>query len=387
MPGLMVSLSALALTWRTRSARAELRGLYLCAYGFFLLALLTNLLAAMRATPLAHLYPSAAGVIEGFAGAVVVCSALLIRGLERVGRPAAAALLGSTALGAVQLSRGRFLFDWDYPYLARFTMAGIPDANYSALYLLMLLAIVGTYAMTRPLDPLTVVALVAGSAALLFTFSRTGWILACLMAAGAVLLGYRAGHAVRSAESRGRRRAQTMRIVAVLGVLLLGLGVALQYSIEARHRIALEIDRHNGRRLSGGVNTLDIREENWQIAWAGIGVQELLVGNGEIDIPQWLHDQGGSFMTLHNLPLTLLVRYGIAGPAAYLAILLFGIAHALRRKGELSTLTILFAGTYGCFTLLISDGFTLWSLTALGLCAYHLAPAQARTGLAADANS
>lgn len=286
--------------------------------------------------------------------------------------------LGSVVLGFIQLAAGRFLFGIDYIFLGRFTFTGIADANYSGLYLLVFISACLAIWRERARSRGAILSLLIFFAALVMTLSRTGIIVAILVSAFALLVPrIRARDAVQSSSALERRRPALAILALLAPVVVFTLG---QTSLsDLGHRVVEGAYVHNAERLSGRVDTLELRVELWRTVLGELGPMEMIAGEGDVDVIRWNEERTGQAITLHSLPLTILVKFGLLG----LSLAIVALTALLRRawmltsaadtqaRGVFSLSLIL---SYSLFVLTISDEIGNHLLLVSGTTAYALRP-------------
>jgi len=204
-------------------------------------------------------------------------------------------------------------------------------------------------------------------AALLATFSRTGWVGAFVGCVAVVL----------TAPHRRRTRIVSVAVVAAIVVVLMAPGAVIG---RAKSIVDIERDGSNYTRYGMYISTIQMIQDDW-VSGTGLTAYELAYP---------LYRQPGTILSVrkpHQLPLALWAEMGIAGLMAEIVFIVVLVLIFWRRRSSGWTLYEA-AALGGLVTLLTETLFQyylyfeyVWLFSALALVAARLARADERMSI------
>ena len=332
----------------------------LCIAGVIVLA---NMIAIVRGHDITDFGNTLGRFVQGYALVAVLWAAWRRDGILPTQRWLYGVTIVSCLLGLWQLSLGAWVFHTDYPFYWRFAFLAVEDANYAGLYLCFLCAVAlfGITHSPRAYGAWMALTLVVICAAL--TLSRTTYLIGAALCVAQLF--WRWQQRRRQAATTRRRYRRSLKPLVACAVFLVMLCGAVAWVRMPDADLVDSVMQLNRARLAGEIDTMAYRTDTWSAAAAALSPADWLVGQGDIDIRLWNSSIGGPDATLHNLPLTLVAKYGLVAACAYVCFLGSVMLVCLRRR---DTWGYLGAGTalmYGSFTMLISDEVGLFILFLL----------------------
>lgn len=343
--------------------------------------LIINLLAFNRNLPLTDLFVTLGKFFQAFFLVGTLIALINSRGFAEIAKIICYVYLASILLGIIQLFTLSYFFSFDYPFYARFSFLAIPDSNYSGLFLILCVCLLSTLYRYQGLKYFWIVSFIFVSFAIFLTLSRTTYIVFIIILFIHLFYLLYSRYSINSAKNF-KTIFNTICFIACLTLLWY---LFIQDSFWPHiNRLFLYVSEFNTSRLTGQINTFRLRTEIWYAVFQNISKLDVILGRGDVYIPDWNYDVTGHYMTIHNLPLTLLVKYGIIAPFIYFAfvikILFNNIYMSTVYKYFLLVLTI----SYFIFSLAISDEIGIFILLIIGFTClqnYNIRPLKPTSGI------
>ena len=322
----------------------------------FLYMFLINLIN-INSISIAHLIGSCITLISGFLLVLILLFIYRVRGLQFLFNNICYAFIIIIFCSLFSFLFYHDLYHLDYPNNSRFILIGILDANYSALYILLIfITLYYTYKTTKKTAFKWIAFLVLFL--LILTLSRTAWLISSFL----IMLWL-----IRLFFS-----LEFFSFSFQLNIIKLFFGfsifICLIYFFVPLDEYLSRIITTNIDRLLNNTNTASYRINMWSSMIANFDILTFLFGNGEIDIAEYNYKQSGFNMTFHNFYLTILFKYGILFVLAFMSLPVFLFNYfIINRAISLSYYAVIILITYLLFVMTISDeiGFFLFYILML----------------------
>ncbi|WP_419664230.1 O-antigen ligase family protein [Desulfosarcina variabilis] len=266
-------------------------------------------------------------------------------------------------MGYIQLFNLSYLLNIDYPFYARFSFLAIPDSNYSGLYLIFFLCILSYLCQIQKIDNFIFFNFLICLISIILTLSRTTFVVFFVI--------FFLHFYMSILHNPTFHTSNYFRIFFffVLALFCIFISIKLFFYdflkpyINDYIRYTSDL---NSSRLTGEIDTFKLRIEIWGHVLNNLSILDTIIGKGDIDIPQWNHYISGNNITLHNLPITLLVKYGIIAPIIYIFFILKITLKKITKINNLQYLIMIIGIGYFLFTLTISDEVGFFLLIMIG---------------------
>jgi O-antigen ligase len=336
----------------------------LYSLSIFLYILIINSFALNRNLPINDLFVTLGKFFQAFFLVGTLLALIHSRGLTKILKIIRNVYVISILLGIIQLFTLSYFFYFDYPFYARFSFLAIPDSNYSGMYLILFFCLLSTLFRYNELNLFSIISFIIGFLAIILTLSRTTYIVFVI-----ILLM----HIFSLIYSRvSSNSAKNVKIIFIT-ILLSSLSTLLWYSFlhdslwPHMNRFLQYVSEFNTQRLTGQINTFRLRTDIWYAVLQNISKIDIFLGRGDVYIPDWNYDVTGHYLTIHNLPLMLLVKYGIFAPLLYVAFIINIFIKNFDISTELKYFLFILTLSYFVFSLAVSDEIGIFIIMLIGI--------------------
>jgi hypothetical protein len=336
----------------------------MASFSIFITIIVINILAYSRNHSANELLSTLGKLLQAYFIVGTLLSLIKLKGIIEILRTLCYVFFISIILGFIQLFTLSYLFNYDYPFYARFSFLAIPDSNYSGLYLIFFLCILSYLCQIKKADYLLIFSFLLCIIAVVFTLSRTTFIVC-----GVIFILHFQTYIVHN------RFLHTSNMFQKLFVLLcFGIFIFISWNFFIYDLIKPYINEYiqytsdfNSSRLTGQIDTFKLRVEIWRAVFKDLSLVDTIMGKGDITIPEWNHTISGHYMTIHNFPITLLVKYGFIAPLIYFFFIFKITIKKISFLNSFQYFIMIIGIGYFIFTLTVSDEIGFFILLLIGL--------------------